>query len=178
MNNSLWLSQNSELQGFFLLRILFHTKAHLTGPNTDARQFNLNSSFHQAVPLYTHRSTPLAHLPSETIILKGNYVVLLLFLLKSQSQDPNTPQFREAHQILLCVTTIHDSLLLLSIYQRQGMLSQIHPSTPTVLLQQDKSDSLSRLPKATRIWLHFLLVRSSLSFYPTCLGSNFWWRSL
>ena len=62
------------------------------------------------------------------------------------------PQFRETHRILLYVTTVHDSLLLLSIYQRQGMLSQIHPSTPTMLLQQDKSDSLSRLPKATQIW--------------------------
>ena len=61
------------------------------------------------------------------------------------------PKFKETHQILLYATTVRDSLLLLSTSQRQGMLRQIHPSTPMMLLQQDKSDSLSQVPKATRI---------------------------
>lgn len=39
-------------------------------------------------------------------------MVLLIFLLESQSQDPNVPQFRETHQILPDVTTSHDSPLL------------------------------------------------------------------
>lgn len=51
-------------------RILFSIRGHLTLPmeqNADVQQFNLNGTTHQAVPLCTHSSMPLAHLSNEII---------------------------------------------------------------------------------------------------------------
>lgn len=62
----------------------------------------------------------LLHVSNEIISSKGHYGSAY-FPTQSQSQDPNMPQFGETHQILLYATTAHDSLLLLSISQRQGM---------------------------------------------------------